>query len=99
MIVLRDLEPEDVRPRALHTAEELLICTRLGPPMYAPHMNPSKIDATLAIMKPDEIREALRFVATWERYGGLDQAEADEWRRRILARKAFLGLEHNYPAS
>ena len=47
-------------------------------------------DAILALMQPDEVPDALRFVALLERGGQMGQEEADEWRRRILAREAFL---------
>ena len=49
-------------------------------------------DAILALMQPDEVPDALRFVAVLERGGRMGLEEADEWRRRILARQAFLEL-------
>jgi hypothetical protein len=56
-------------------------------------MDSTKMNATLALMTPDEIEDALRFVEICERGGGASIEEADEWRRRILAWQAFLGLE------
>jgi len=47
--------------------------------------------------KAKEIRGYLRFVAVCERNGNIDQAEVDEWRRRILARQRFLGLDADGP--
>jgi len=44
-------------------------------------------------MTPPEISDALRFVDVCQWNGTMPAAEADEWRRRILARWAFLGLE------
>ena len=56
-------------------------------------MDPAKMNATLALMTPDEIKHALRFVEICELDGGTPPEEADEWRRRILAWQGFLGLE------
>ena len=44
-------------------------------------------------MTPPELRDALWFVDACERTGTMTAEDADEWRRRILARRAFLGLE------
>ena len=55
-------------------------------------MNTARIDATLALLTPEEIAEAHRFVEVCERFGTMRQADADEWRRRIAARRAFLEL-------
>jgi len=43
----------------------------------------------LSLRTPEEIRDGLWFVDVCERWGSMDQAEADEWRRRVLARKKF----------
>ena len=51
------------------------------------------MNATLALLTPDEIEDALRFVEICERGGGTPPEEADEWRRRILVWQAFLGFE------
>jgi hypothetical protein len=40
----------------------------------------------------DEIAEAHWIVEVCERFGTMRQAEADEWRRRIQARREFLDL-------
>jgi hypothetical protein len=56
-------------------------------------MNTARIDATLAQLKDDEITEARWFVEVCERFGTMRQAEADEWRRRIVARQALLELD------
>ena len=53
-------------------------------------MNTDAIDNTLAVMTPDEVREAIRFVDTWERYGTLAPIEAEVWRKRIVAKQALL---------
>jgi hypothetical protein len=41
----------------------------------------------LARMKPEEIRDGLWMTGVFERWGSMTTAEADEWRRRILARQ------------
>jgi len=51
----------------------------------------------LALMTPEEIDDGLWFVDVCERNGNMDQAEADEGRRRILARQRFLDLPDTYP--
>jgi len=51
------------------------------------------IDRTLDLLTPEEIQQALWFVAVCERKGTMRRAAADEWRRRILARQRFLELE------
>ena len=61
-------------------------------------MDTAKTNATLAMLTPDEIDDALRFVEICERGGGTPVEEADEWRRRILGWQAFLGLEGGRPA-
>ena len=37
----------------------------------------------------EQVREGLWLVNVFERNGNMDQVEADEWRRRILARQGF----------
>ncbi len=61
-------------------------------PPYAPGMDGSKLNALFAEMTPDEIEFIPRGVDAWLRSGWMDQAEADQWRRRILAWQAFLAL-------
>ena len=61
-------------------------------------MDPAKMNATLALMTPDEVEDALRFVDICERGGGTPPKEADEWRRGILAWQGFLGLKGGWPA-
>jgi len=46
-------------------------------------------------MTPAEIRDDLWLVGVIEDWGSMTQVEADEWRRRILARQRFLGLPDN----
>jgi len=41
--------------------------------------------ATLALLRPEEIPDALYFVDLMERAGHMDAEEAAEWRRRIQA--------------
>ena len=47
------------------------------------------MDATLDLLTPDEVADALRFVAVMERGQHMTRAEADEWRRRIVATGRF----------
>jgi len=54
------------------------------------------MERLLSLMRPEEIRDALRWIDTFER-GGMPQKEADEWRRRILARQQFLELDTETP--
>ena len=56
-------------------------------------MDAAKMNAILALLTPDEIEDALRFVEICERGGGTPTEEADEWRRRVLAWQGFLGLD------
>ena len=51
----------------------------------------------LARKKPEEIGDGLWMIGVFERWGSMTQAEADEWRRRFLARQQFLTLP-DYPA-
>ena len=48
---------------------------------YAPAMDAAKMNATLALMKPDEVEDAMRFFEICERGGGTPPEEADGWRR------------------
>lgn len=47
-------------------------------------------------MTPEEISDGLWFVDVCKRWGSMSQAEADEWRRRILARQGCLALSDNH---
>jgi len=58
-------------------------------------MNIARIDATLARMTAEEIADGLWIVDVCERFGTMNRAEADEWRRRIVARWEFLELRPN----
>jgi hypothetical protein len=58
----------------------------------SPVVNTARIDATLAQLTADEIAETHWFIEVCERFGTMRPAEADEWRRRIVARRAFLDL-------
>ena len=53
-------------------------------------MDSDAIDNILSIMTPDEVGEALRFVDAWQRYGTFSATEAEEWRKRIVAKQALL---------
>ena len=46
-----------------------------------------KYSAVLKLMTPDEVSDALWFVDAMERAGPMDAEEADEWRRRIVAKR------------
>jgi hypothetical protein len=43
----------------------------------------------LDLLTADEVRDCLRFVEVMERGQPMIHAEADEWRRRIVARRRF----------
>jgi hypothetical protein len=51
------------------------------------------MNAVLAEMKPEELRDALWILQVCERGGGTSAEEAAEWRRRIVAWQAFLVLD------
>jgi len=51
------------------------------------------LNELLSLITTEEIEDGLWFVDVCERNGNMDQAEADEWRRRIMARQGFLELE------
>ena len=55
-------------------------------------MNTARIEKTLSILTPEEIRDALLFIDLCENKT-MNTVEADEWRRRIKARQAFIELE------
>ena len=56
------------------------------------------LDEILDLLTHDEVADALRFVEAMERGRHMGRAEADEWRRRIIARQRFLELdEHSSP--
>jgi hypothetical protein len=57
------------------------------------------MNATLALLTPDEINDVLRFVGICERGGGTPAEEADEWRRRILAWQRFFEVEGGRPVN
>ena len=54
-------------------------------------MDVARIDAVLSVMSPEEIQDALWFIGVFERWV-MPVAEAYEWRRRIVATRAFLRL-------
>jgi len=54
-------------------------------------VNPARVDASFATMKPADVRDALWMVSVFERWN-MPPEEAAEWRRRILARQRFLAL-------
>ena len=64
---------------------------------YIPGMTSATVNEVLARMTPEEIRDGLWFLDVCERSGNMDQEEADEWRRRILARQRFLALDTDGP--
>lgn len=53
---------------------------------------PQAMEAALEHLTPQTIADALNLVRFMQNAGFLDEAEADEWRRRIFARVAFLRL-------
>ena len=59
-------------------------------------MDPAKMNELLSLMTSDEIADGLWFVDVCERNGNVDQAETDEWRRRLLARQGCLALSDNH---
>ena len=56
-------------------------------------MDTQLIDAVISSMTPEEVRDGLRMVSLFERWGSMSQAEADEWRRRIAAWEQFLAMD------
>ena len=59
----------------------------------APSSAPAKMNDLLTRMTPDEIQDGFWLVGVFERWGSMNQSEADEWRRRIIARQRFLDLD------
>ena len=59
---------------------------------YTPGMDPARMNDLLSLMTPEEIEDGLWFADVCLRNGNMDQLEADEWRRRVLARQRFLEL-------
>jgi len=59
-------------------------------------MDATAIDNILSLLTPAEVAEALRFVDAWERWGTLSAEEADEWRRRIVAKHRFQALDERH---
>ena len=53
-------------------------------------MDSDAIDNILSIMTPEEVGDAIRFVDAWQRYGTFSATEAEEWRKRIVAKQALL---------
>ena len=54
--------------------------------------NPTRIRSVVATLSGDEMPGALWIVNLCLRCGTMPKAEADEWRRQISARLAFLEL-------
>ena len=61
-------------------------------------MNARQIDTILDLMKPEEISDALWMIEVFEQWN-MPAEEADEWRRRILAKQTYLGLNACSPAT
>ena len=57
--------------------------------------DPRAIEAALQHLPPKKIADALNLVRFMQAAGFLDDAEADEWRRRIFARVAFERVRDN----
>ena len=53
----------------------------------------------VARLTPDEIHDGLWLVGVFEDWGSMTTDEADEWRRRIVARQQFLDLDPSQPPS
>ncbi len=49
-------------------------------------MNPAEMDLLLSKKTPDELLDALDVIGKMQRFGALSEAEATEWRDRIMAR-------------
>ena len=49
-------------------------------------MNPAEMDLLLSKKTPDELLDGLDVIGKMQRFGALSEAEAKEWRERILAR-------------
>ena len=59
---------------------------------YTPAMDTATITSLVARLTTEEIHDGLWLVGVFEGWGSMSQDEADEWRRRILARQGFLAL-------
>jgi hypothetical protein len=55
--------------------------------------DPKAMEAALEHLEPKKIADALNLVRFMQISGFLDESEADEWRRRIYARIAFMRLQ------
>ena len=53
-------------------------------------MDLSQVEEYVARLTPEEIRDGLWLVGVFEDWGSMTTDEADEWRRRIVARQRFL---------
>jgi hypothetical protein len=60
-------------------------------------IDPKAMEAALEHLEPKKIADALNLVRFMHDAGFVDEAEADEWRRRIYARLAFLRLGNDAP--
>jgi len=60
-------------------------------------MDSSPIRQLVGLVAHDEIHVGLWLVGVFEDWGTMSAHEADEWRRRILARQRFLALEYDGP--
>ena len=49
-------------------------------------MNPAEADLLLSKKTPLELRDGLDVIGKMQRFGALSEAEAEEWRDRIMAR-------------
>ena len=54
--------------------------------------DPAKMAKIHDLLTADEIKDGLRFVEGLERGQHMDRDQAEEWRRRIVARKRFLEM-------
>lgn len=59
-------------------------------------MNAARIDAILDLLSDEELREVPRWIDVFERWN-MSTADAEEWRRRIVAKRAFLSLRNGTP--
>ncbi len=48
-------------------------------------MNPAEMDLLLSKKTPDELLDGLDVIGKMQRFGALSEAEAKEWRERIMA--------------
>ena len=53
-------------------------------------MDLAHIEGFVARLTPGEIRDGMWLVSVFEDWGSMTTEEADEWRRRIVARQQFL---------